>query len=209
MTLQALKALTAASLCISLIGNARAQVDTTRQAAAQPSAAERMSQAGPEEAGLKRRVGLWDVVAKLWPAPGAQPVEARGLVAERVMIGPYLEETLRPAPGSKVPDFRRIDYLNFDRVEGRWKYVSMDTRFPVSIMPAWSFGGAQDGTITLQFAPQAFVGFGSAVEGHFMVSNMVISRPDDDHETKQQQVIMADGTGAQWKFVEYDYTRRR
>jgi len=173
-----------------------------------PSAAARMSQAGPEEIQLREQAGTWDVTASLWPAPGAPPIVSRGLVAQRTMIGLILQEIMQPAPGSQVPDFRRLDYLNFDRVEGRWKYVSMDTRFPVSIMPAWSMGPARDGRITVQFEPQAFVGFGQAVEGRFMVSDMEISRPDPDHALKEQHVTMADGTGRRWLFVRYEYTRR-
>ena len=174
-----------------------------------PSAAQRMSVAGPEQNEIARQVGRWEVVASLWPSPGAQPMVTRGLIAERTMIGPILQEIIQPAPGSQVPDFRRIDYLHFDRVEGRWKYVSMDTRFPVSIMPAWSAGSAQGTSITLQFQPQAFVGFGSAVEGRFMVSDMVVSTPAPDRVVKEQHVTLADGTGRRWLFARYEYTRRR
>jgi len=125
------------------------------------------------------------------------------------MIGPTLQEIMHPAPGSKTPDFKRLDYLNFDRVEGRWKYVSMDTRFPVSIMPAWSFGPTRIDDITLQFAPQAFVGFGPDVEGRFMTSDMQVLQTDGDHELKRQHVVMANGTSTKWLFVQYEYTRRR
>jgi hypothetical protein len=97
------------------------------------SAADRMQQAGPQELGLRSRTGTWEVITTMWPKPGAAPVVTRGLVAERAMVGPILQEIMRPAPGSSAADFRRIDYMHFDRVEGRWKYVSMDTRFPVSI----------------------------------------------------------------------------
>jgi hypothetical protein len=123
------------------------------------------------------------------------------------MIGAYLQEIMQPAPGSKVPDFRRLDYLNFDHVEGRWKYVSMDTRFPVSIMPAKSNGIDQDARIALQFEPQAFVGFSANVEGRFMLSDMVVTSIDKDHQVKEQRVNMADGTGESWLFVRYEYTR--
>ncbi len=187
---------------------AHAQASAPPKASA-PTAAERMSAPGPEETELKQRTGLWDVVFTMWPAPGAKPIESRGLVAERTMIGPILQEVMHPVAGSKVPDFQRLDYLNFDRVEGRWKYVSMDTRFPVSIMPAASFGPAQGGKVTLQFAPQAFVGLGPRVEGRFMLSDMTVSRPEADREVKQQHVTMADGTGTNWLFVQYEYTRRR
>ena len=124
------------------------------------------------------------------------------------MIGPILQEIMQPNPGSRVADFRRLDFLNFDRVEGRWKYVSMDTRFPVSIMPAWGSIPGRGGAIVLQFEPQAFVGFGAAVEGRFMVSDMVISSSDPDRMLKEQHVMMANGTGESWLFARYEYTRR-
>jgi hypothetical protein len=168
-----------------------------------------MSQPGAEEKALAPLTGTWNVTATLWPSPGAAPIVTEGLIAQRVMIGPFLQEIMKPAPGSTAPDFRRIDYLNYDRIEGRWKYVSMDTRFPVSIMPAWSYLPESDGKLTLQFQPQAFVGFGAAVEGRFMVSDLVISTPAPDHELKQQHVVMADGTGSSWLFVQYEYTRQR
>jgi hypothetical protein len=183
-------------------------VGIDRPFAEEPTAAQRMSVAGPLEQMLAKQTGTWDVVASLWPAPGAQPIVARGLVAERTMIGPILQEIMKPAPGGTTPDFTRIDYLNFDRVEGRWKYVSMDTRFPVSIMPARSFGPAIDGKIDVQFEPQGFVGFGPEVEGRFMVSDMAISSSDVDHMLKEQHVMMANGTGKSWLFVRYEYVRR-
>lgn len=172
-------------------------------------AAQRLNQPGPEEQALSADVGRWDVVSSLWTGPGAQPIVTRGLIAERTMIGPILQEIIRPASGSGAPDFRRLDYLNFDRVEGRWKYVSMDTRFPVSIMPAAGFIPQKDGPIELLFAPQAFIGFGDAVEGRFMLSDMTITHRDPDHIVKEQHVIMADGAGAHWTLARYEYTRQR
>jgi len=126
------------------------------------------------------------------------------------MIGPFLQEVMHPAPGSNSPEFRRIDYLTFDRVEARWKYVSMDTRFPVSIMPASGSAGEGDARkVSVHFEPQAFVGFGNAVEGRFMMSDLEISQTSPGHELKLQHVSMADGSGARWKFVTYEYTRRQ
>ena len=189
-----------ATICMAMPPAARA---------AEPSAAERMARPGPEQQSLEKQTGTWDVVASIWPAPDAEPIVSRGIVAERTMIGPILQETMHPRPGSQTPAFTRLDYLNFDRVEGRWKYVSMDTRFPVSIMPAASFGPAEDGRIDVHFTPQGFVGFGPEVEGRFMVSDMAISSPDADHVLKEQHVTMANGTGKSWLFVRYEYTRRR
>lgn len=177
------------------------------ETASGPSAAERMSAWGAEEEWLAQSAGTWNVVATMWPTPDAEPIVSEDLVAERTMIGSLLQEVLRPAPGSGRPDFHRIDYLHYDRVEGRWKYVSMDTRLPVSIMPAWSFRGAENGSIVLEFEPLGLVGFGAEVEGRLTRSNMVINRPAPDRETKQQHFIQANGTGVEWLAVEYSYRR--
>jgi len=171
------------------------------------TAAERLLVPGPEEKQLAGRAGTWTVTATMWPAPGAEPAVTVGLVAERVMIGLYLQETMRPAPGGTGPDFQRIDYLHYDRVEGRWKYVSMDTRLPVSIMPARSFGAAENGTLRLQFEPLGFVGFGEEAAGTLMQSDMRITTSAPGRELKQQHFILADGTARDWLAVQYEYRR--
>jgi hypothetical protein len=188
---------------------AQAQETPAREDQKPPTAVEQMSRPGGHEAALAAQTGTWNVVATLWPAPHATPIVTRGLVAKRAMIGAYLQEIMQPAPGSKVADFRRLDYLNFDHVEGRWKYVSMETRFPVSIMPAKSTGIAADARIALQFEPQAFVGFGAHVEGRFMLSDMVVTSSDQDHQVKEQRVNLANGSGESWLFVRYEYVRQR
>lgn len=69
---------------------------------ASASAVERMSTPGHEADELARRVGKWTVVNTIWPTPGAEPIVMTGLVAERTMIGPFMQEVMRPAPGSKI-----------------------------------------------------------------------------------------------------------
>ena len=111
----------------------------------------------------------------LRPAPDAAPVVTTDLVAERSMVGLFLQEIMKPAPGSKLRDFRRISYLTYNRVEGRWQYVSLDTRFSAGIMPAWSYERERDRTLILQFEALGFVGFGPQVEGKLTRSNFVIT----------------------------------
>lgn len=182
----------------------RAQAQTVPQ-----SAAERMQQAGPEEAQLKQRAGTWDVTARLRLTPDATLIVTEGLLAERTMVGLYLQEVLKPAPGSKAPDFQRLAYEYYSRVEGRWQYVSMDTRFPVGIMPAWSFDKGSDSKRTFVFESLAFVGLGRDVEGRMIRSNLEISRESNDHEFVRQSWVQADGTGREWLAAEYEYRRRR
>ena len=128
------------------------------------TAIERMQEPGVEAEALGRRAGSWDVVMTLRPAPDAAPVVTTDLVAERSMVGLFLQEIMKPAPGSKLRDFRRISYLTYNRVEGRWQYVSLDTRFSAGIMPAWSYERERDRTLILQFEALGFVGFGPQVE---------------------------------------------
>jgi hypothetical protein len=173
------------------------------------SAAERMQQSGREEQGLQRRTGTWTVKATFRPTPDAKPMVTEQLVAERKMVGLYLEEVMHPDAGAKVPDFRRVAYQYYSRVEGRWQYVSIDTRFPVGIMPAYSFANETNGKLTLVFESLAFVGLGANVEGRMIRSNLEIARDSDDHEFVRQFWVQSDGTGRQWPAVEYEYTRRR
>jgi hypothetical protein len=144
-------------------------------------------------------------------------------LADRKMVGLYMEEVMHPDAGAKMPDFRRSSgpdccmrsaalgaaYQYFSRVEGRWQYVSMDTRFPVGIMPAYSFARESDGKLTLEFASLAFVGLGPEVEGRMIRSNLEIARDSNDHEFVRQYWVQADGTARKWLAVEYEYTRRK
>ncbi len=117
-------------------------------------AAKRMNTLGAENALLAQRVGTWDVTETVRATPGAAPT-ANHYRVTRKMIGSFLQEVAVPEPGAADPSFRRIYYLSFNRVEGRWKYVSLVTNSPVGLMPAASFGPSQNGTITLQFEPFA------------------------------------------------------
>ena len=193
-----------------LVLAARGKVEAAGKAAAegaQPPAVARMMTPGPEATELARRAGAWTVTSTIRATPDAKPMVTRGLVAERRMVGLYLEEVMKPASGSDGPDFRRISYLTYSKVEGRWQYVSLDTRLPVGIMPAYSADVQTSKKLTLMFEPLAFVGFGAEVEGRMIRSNYVLTRDGEDHEVAEQFWVQADGVGKPWLAVQYDYTR--
>lgn len=194
--------------CIVIAGIANAWCQTPQPPAKEPPAAEVMNAPGPEATALAKDAGTWDVVATFWPERGADPIVTKNLMAERTMIGPFLQEIMHPKPGSGGQEFQRIDYLSFNRVEGRWKYVSMDTRSPVGIMPAASFGRGEKDEIDLLFDPIAFVGLGPEVEGIMLRSDLTITRDGPDQGRKRQRFILADGKGTPWTAVEYVYKRR-
>jgi hypothetical protein len=178
-------------------------------AVAQQSAIERMNQPGPEADRLARRTGVWDLTLTMRPAPGAKPIVWNDLIAERKMVGVFLEEVIRPAPGSDQADFRRISYLTYNRIEGRWQYVSLDTRFPAGIMPAYSVDRQSPEHVVLEFESLAFPGWGEAVDGWLLRSSYEVTLEDKDHEVARQHWTRADGSGERWLGVEYRYVRQR
>ena len=193
------------TLLAAAVGSVLAPGAAAQQAS--PAAA-RMGELGPENGALRLREGLWDVTETAWAAPGADPVSTTGLVAERRMVGPILQEVLRSASDGAAGAALRIDYLTFNRVEGRWDYVSMDVRAPVGIMPAWSFNRGEGDSIVLSFQPFAVAGGGTEVGGQMLRMDAVLTRQGADRDVKDQHFILADGTGTAWLAHRYAYVRR-
>lgn len=161
----------------------------------------------PETERLTRRAGSWEVVMTLRTAPNAEPIVIRGLIADRTVIGSYLQEIMKPAPGSKVPDFRRIDYLTYNMLQRRWQYLSMDTRAAVGLMFAQGMGNDQGGDLTVYFTDfPAPTEFGPELAGRFIRARHVLTRESDSREVVRQYWTV--GTFAEWVGVQYEYTRR-
>jgi hypothetical protein len=203
-----LRSLSLITVAVGVLATTVPATSATRSDAPSLAAAKRMMQPGPEDRELASESGTWNVVSTLRLTPDAEPIVTRGIIATRRMIGNYQQEIMKPAPGSDTPDFRRLAYLHYFRVQGCWQYVSMDTRFPVGIMPAKGCEKAHDGKLTLEFDSIPFVGLGDKVEGRTINSNLVIVHDGPDHEYVRQYWTRADGTGRRWLAVQYEYTRR-
>ena len=203
--------LTFAVACTQAVPSAGARTRAASSAEARtpaPSAEARMQELGPENTALARRVGTWDVRLTSWASPGAPPTTTR-MVAERRMVGPFLQEIITFPSGPAGARAQRIDYLSFNRVEGRWKYVSMDTRAAVGLMPAKSFGPGEPGRVTVVFDPFAVAGPGSEVSGRMLSMDQVIIDGGPDRDSKEQRFMLADGTGRTWLADRFEYARRR
>lgn len=172
-----------------------------------PSAATRMNELGPENSQMAQRVGVWDVTETVWDTPNAAPVVTKGLVAERRMVGQMLQETLRSAsdPSKKI---LRMDYLSFNRVEGRWEYVSIETRAAVGLMTAQSYGRDENGRIVIIFQPFALPGPGAEVTGQMLRMKQEFINQSADRDVKDQYFTLADGNGKSWLAHQYAYVRR-
>jgi len=114
---------------------------------------------------------------------------------------------MRPASGSGIPDFRRIEYLTYNPIEVRWQYVSMDTRAPIGLMPAKSFGDGQGSSITVHFENSALAGFGPDLEARLFRAKHVTTTESDVRDVTRQYWTSAGG--GEWLAVQYEYTRKR
>jgi len=184
--------------------NANANATT----ATRGSATEKLLSLGPEGHALTKRAGVWDATFTSWDKPGAAPVTVTGLVAERRMIGPMLQEILHTVPGASGQPFTRVDDVTFNRLEGRWEYMSMDTRAPDGLMSAWSLGRDPEKRIFISFQPFATPVKEESVTGQFLRMEEIIIRSDANHDRKYQYFIPANGVGKKWLAIRYSYTRR-
>ena len=177
------------------------------QAKTTPSAAVELNELGPENGEIARLVGLWDVTETVWATPTSVPMVTNDLIAERKMVGSILQETLRSSTDSSAK-ILRIDYLSFNRVEGRWEYVSMDTRAAVGIMTAQSNGRETTKHIVINFQPLALTGRGLVASGQMLrIRQEIISGPPGRSQ-KDQYFMLADGTSTEWLAHRYAYTAR-
>ena len=100
------KSIFRAMLVVVAILAAAASFPPAVTSAAAQTANERMQDAGPEAALLASRAGEWSVVMTLRPTPDAAPIVTKGLIAQRTMIGLFLQEVLHPGPTANSPDFQ-------------------------------------------------------------------------------------------------------
>jgi hypothetical protein len=199
-TNQKLSVFACLGLVLALPGAAIAQRE-------KPSAGS-LNELGAEGRILAQRTGLWDVTETVWASPDAAPVTTKGLVAERLLMGTLLQEVIRQPGESPEKAVKRTDLLSYNRLEGRWGYVSFDTRAPVGLMPAWSTGRGDGSTINLTYTPFAVPSSGAVTTGQFILMEQTIHFEGPDHDTKDQYFTLADGTGTRWLAHRYAYTRR-
>jgi len=142
-----------------------AQADSTAAPPPRQTASSRLSALGAEGQALAMRAGTWDTTLTSFSKLGAAPVVLSGLVSERQMIGPMLQDILRSVPGASGPPFERVDDLTFNRLDGRWDYMSMDSGVPDGLMVAWSIDYSPGERILVSFLPFATAGSGPDATG--------------------------------------------
>lgn len=203
--------LTAVTVAAILISSSLAGAQPAKSLLIEPIspalATKHINDLGVENGESARAVGSWDVTETVWDSANAAPIVARGLIAERRMVGSFLEETLRSIfdPGKTL----RVDYLTFNRVEGRWEYVSMDTRAAVGMMTAQSYDRGELGKIELSFQPFSVPGPGPNVSGQMLRMREEIRSQTPNSDRKDQYFTVSDGKGVEWLAHRYAYVRRK
>ena len=71
------------------------------------------------------------------------------------------------APGTANPPVERIEYIGFNRIEGRWRSISFVIRVPVGLMPAAIFELGQKSKIRFIFDAFQIAAKESSVSGQW------------------------------------------
>jgi len=170
-------------------------------------AIDRLKAPGPETELLRPLRGTFAVENRLWPAPGADPVISAAIARRRLVDDMYLEEVMAPASGAGQPAFTRISYLNFNVLNRRWEYVSLDTRIPAQLMYELSEDDkVEDGqTLVLHLPGFTLPGWGSEVTGQWARQRREIALDSPDRQTMRQYWTLP--AAREYLAVTYVYTR--
>jgi hypothetical protein len=80
---------------------------------------------------IQRMIGTWDVRQRMWLGAAAEPIDLPPATARRVPIGStILQETMSLASESTGASFTRVAYFDYNAVNHRYEYFSLDTRAP-------------------------------------------------------------------------------
>jgi len=106
--------------------NSAAPSTPPKDAEAQAETFARYAMPGPEHKVLDRMAGDWDTLTRYWPAPGAEPVEAKGTSHRKwILDGRFLMEELDG--GNLVLPFRGLALFGYDAFEQKHTSAWVDT----------------------------------------------------------------------------------
>ncbi|PSL50301.1 uncharacterized protein DUF1579 [Chitinophaga niastensis] len=162
---------------------------------------------GPEYDWLKPLAGNYEVEMRIWPKAGADPIPLGTFRVTRKFIGNFLQEIMEPLPGTKTDPFSRITYLSFNKINLRWEYIVMDTRFPVMMFETSFDGKIVNGkeltTYLSSFPVPALVGKEAAGQMAKQRRTFTIVGPDQD-EMRQYWTLPS---GKEYLAIAYVYKR--
>ncbi len=85
-----------------------------------------MNAPGPEHERFKKMAGKWDVISKIWFAPGMDPVETKGSAEYRLILGGrYVEQKYHGVLMGQP--FTGLGFEGYDRVKEKFVSIWMDS----------------------------------------------------------------------------------
>ena len=163
---------------------------------------------------LQRMAGTWNVDQKMWPSGGSKAVQLPPAVAERSLLeGKYIEEAMRPVdiqPGQ--PEyFVRNALLNYNAVESRYEYYSIDTRAPQVMSERGGRAGADAEHPPLKLAGGTFTApeWGPAKNVRFKYRLEVGAVEDDTQFVRLYLTPQSKLPRIEFLAFEYKYVRQK
>jgi hypothetical protein len=168
-------------------------------------ASTRLAMPGEQHRWLEPLVGSWTVEMLVYPGPGAQPFVSQGLRAKRewTLGGRYLREELRGTVMGN--DSARDAILGFNRLDGRFELVTVDT-----FEPGQMFYAGRDEPTPTRFSlhgDSTEAGMGAEPTGRRrdLRFEFEVTGPD----ANVQRIFVRYPGGAEFLFVEQRFTRAR
>jgi hypothetical protein len=162
---------------------------------------------GPEYDLIRPLVGTWKVVQTIYSKGGEKILARDTFNVERKMIGNFLQEVMQPIVKNEN-SFTRISYLNYNRVNLRWEYIVLDTRYPVMMFETSSnHEVTADKNIDLYL--DAFVlppFFGKEYTGLLTKEHRVITFKTNDININRQYWTLP--AGKEFLAIEYVFKRQ-
>jgi hypothetical protein len=167
-------------------------------------ASTRLALPGDKHRWLEPLTGQWNVQMKVWPAPGAAPIESNQLTATREWIlgGRYLREELTGTFAGNPS--HRVALLGYNNLEGRFELVTVDTFEPGQMWYA-SHADGKPGLISLS-GDNTEAGFGAKPTGRkrSLRFDFEIGR-----EANVQRIYVRYPGEPEFLFVEQRFTKAR
>jgi hypothetical protein len=169
-----------------------------RDAEAQAETFARYSMPSPEHKVLDRMAGAWDTLTRYWPAPGAEPVEAKGTSQRKwILDGRFVMEELDG--GNLVLPFKGVALYGYDVFEQKHTAAWVDTMNTSILANLGSYDRTND---VVNFSGQykdPWTGTKKKERG----ATRFISK--DKHTL---EICVTEPDGKEFKMLEITYTRR-
>lgn len=167
-------------------------------------ASTRLAMPGEKHRWLEPLIGKWNVQMRVWPAPGAEPIESAQLTATREWIlgGRYLREELTGTFAGNPS--HRVALLGYNNLERRFELVTVDTFEPGQMTYA-SHADGTPGLISLA-GDNTEAGFGAKPTGRKRSLRFDIEMAGD---VNTQRIHVRYPGEAEFLFVEQRFTKAR